>query len=93
MNLLSKTVKRPTSGGGQTTGSPDGSVYRGLTDAQLLDERDRQRIQLDELARHPGGSPAISELRTSIGREVEQMTDELHRRARSRHPAARSSRS
>jgi hypothetical protein len=58
--------------------------YSGLTDEQLLDERDSQRKQLEELTMHPGTSPAVLQLRSSIEREVGRMTDELRRRHPSR---------
>jgi hypothetical protein len=63
--------------------------YTMFGDEQLMAERDRQRDQLDELTMHPGGSPAVDQLRSSIEREVGRMTDELRRRARSRHPSSR----
>jgi hypothetical protein len=64
--------------------------YSMFGDEQLRAERDRQSDQLDELVLHPGGSPAVALLRHSLEREVERMTDELRRRARSRHPSSRS---
>jgi hypothetical protein len=64
--------------------------YTYFSDEQLLLERDRQRSQLDELVLHSGSSGAVEDLRASIDREVERMTDELRQRARSRHPSSRS---
>jgi hypothetical protein len=63
--------------------------YTFTQDEQLMAERDRQRRQLDELTLHPGSSPAVDQLRASIEREVDRMTDELRRRARARHPSSR----
>ena len=68
----------------------DGVIdYTYFSDEQLLLERDRQRTQLDELVLHSGSSGAVEDLRASIDREVQRMT-ELRRRARSRHPSSRS---
>ena len=64
--------------------------YSMFGDEQLRIERDRQSEQLQELVMSPGGSPAVAQLRQSLEREVERMTDELRRRARSRHPSSRS---
>jgi hypothetical protein len=67
----------------------DGDIdYSLFGDEQLMAERDRQRDQLQELVLHPGGSPAVAQLRDSLEREVDRMTDELRRRARSRHPSS-----
>jgi len=63
--------------------------YTLFSDEQLDLERDRQQAQLDELMLHSGNSLAVSQLRSSIEREVERMTSELKRRARSRHPSSR----
>lgn len=60
-----------------------------FTDQQLIIKRDRQREKLDELIMHPGSSLAVIELLVSLDRDVEQMTDELRRRARSQHPSSR----
>jgi hypothetical protein len=69
----------------------DGVIdYTYFSDEQLLLERDRQRAQLDELVLHSGSSGAVEDLRASIDREVDRMTDELRQRARSRHPSSRS---
>jgi hypothetical protein len=62
--------------------------YSMFDDDQLIAERDRQQNQLDELTMHPGSSPAVGQLRSSIESEVGRMTDELLRRARSRHPSS-----
>jgi hypothetical protein len=64
--------------------------YSYLSDEQLAEERDRQQAQLDELKSHAGQSAAVRQLRSSIDRDVKRMTDELRRRARSRHPSSRS---
>jgi hypothetical protein len=63
--------------------------YTFFSDEQLASERDRQQDQLDELTRHSGHSPAVSQLHDSIEREVGRMTAELKRRARLRHPSSR----
>ena len=63
--------------------------YSMFGDDQLRLERDRQSQQLLELVLHPGGSPAVAQLHQSLEREVERMSDELRRRARSRHPSSR----
>jgi hypothetical protein len=78
-------------GGGppRTTINGD-SNYSLLADEQLIIERDRKRKELDEVTMHPGSSPAVGHLLVSIEREVERISDELLRRARSRHPSIRS---
>jgi len=65
------------------------SDYTTFGDDQLIAERDRQKKQLDELTMHPSSSPAVGQLRSSIEGEVRRMSDELLRRARSRHPSSR----
>jgi hypothetical protein len=67
----------------------DDTDYTLFSDEQLDRERDRQQAQLDDLKRHSGNSAAVNQLRSSIEREVERMTGELRRRARSRHPSSR----
>jgi len=64
------------------------SDYTVFDNEQLITERDRQQNQLDELTLHPGSSPAVGQLRSSIESEVGRMNDELLRRARSRHPSS-----
>lgn len=66
-----------------------GTDYTVIDDEHLIIERDRQRRQLDELTENPGSSTAVGQLLSSIEREVERITDELMRRALSRHPASR----
>lgn len=68
-------------------GIPD---YALDADEQLIAERDRLRIQSDELTMHPGASPGVSQVLVSIEQEIERITDELRQRARSRHPSAQS---
>jgi hypothetical protein len=63
--------------------------YTRFDDQQLATERDNQRHQLDELDHHPASSTAVVQLRATLQREVDRMTDELTRRARSRHPSSR----
>ncbi len=65
---------------------PDYSRYG---EEQLLQERERRQKQLDELTLHPERSPATWSLLASIDAEIERITDELIRRARSRHPSSR----
>jgi hypothetical protein len=65
------------------------SDYTSFGNEELSIERDRQRQQLDELTLHPDSSPAVTQLRASIEREVGRMEGELRRRARSRHPSSR----
>jgi hypothetical protein len=63
--------------------------YTGFDDEQLAIERDRQRHQLDELDLHRQSSTAVTQLHDTLQREVDRMTDELRRRAQSRHPSSR----
>ena len=67
-----------------------GADFTMIGDEQLIIERERQRKQLDEMTMNPGSYPAVGQLLSGIEREVERMTDELIRRARSGHPASRS---
>ena len=62
--------------------------YSAYSDDWLLSERDRKQRQLDELTRHPDRS-AVCSLLVSLDGEIERITDELIRRARSRHPSSR----
>jgi hypothetical protein len=66
----------------------DDTDYPFMNDEQLITERDRQREQLGELTMHSSSSPAVDQLRSSIQREVDRMTEELRCRARSRHPSS-----
>ncbi len=66
----------------------DDSDYSMYGNDQLIAERERQQSQLDELTMHPSSSPAVGQLRSSIESEVARITDELVRRARSRHPSS-----
>ncbi len=61
--------------------------YGAYSDDRLHDERDRKQRQLDELTLHPDRS-AVCSLLVSIDGEIERITDELIRRARSRHPSS-----
>ncbi len=60
-----------------------------FNDEWLALKRDRRLQQLFDLAMHPIKSPVYLELMSSMQREIDGMTDELVRRARSRHPSAR----
>ena len=63
--------------------------YSAYSDEQLIRERDQQQRQLEELTLHSDRSRATRSLLISIDGEVERITDELIRRARSRHPSSR----
>jgi hypothetical protein len=63
--------------------------YTFFTDEELAHERDRQEAQLDQLTARPVASLIESRRRARIQVEVEAMTAELRRRARSRHPSSR----
>ncbi len=70
------------------SGAPEATAdYSAYSDDRLLSERDRRQRQLDELTLHPDRS-AVSSLLVSVDGEVERITDELIRRARSRHPSS-----
>ena len=62
--------------------------YTFFTDEELSDERDRQERQLDQL-RVRAGTSLTARRRARIELEVESITTELRRRARSRHPSSR----
>ncbi len=51
--------------------------------------RDRRRRQLEELTHHADGSSLTGTRLVALDAEVEQITDELIRRARQRHPSFR----
>ncbi len=68
-------------------GVPD---YALLAEDQLIAERDRLRIQSDELTMHRAASPGVSQRLVTIEEEIERISDELLQRARSRHPSGRS---
>ncbi len=64
--------------------------YSTYTDEELIIERDRQREHLDELTLHPDPLPSVGQLLTGIEREIQRLTEELLRRARSTHSTPRS---
>ncbi len=66
-----------------------GADYRSYSDDQLLAERDRRQRRLDELSGAGDQTSVTCSQLVSLDGEVEQMTDELIRRARSRHPSSR----
>jgi hypothetical protein len=66
-------------------GTPDYSRY---SDDELIAERDRRQRQRDELMFHAGAEPSARDLMASLEGEVGRITDELIRRARSRHPSS-----
>ena len=70
------------------TESDAGISYRSLTDEQLITERARLQIQLDDLTMNPGSSPVISQVLANMEQEIERMTGELWQRSRSRHPSS-----
>ena len=63
----------------------EGITYGLLTDQQLVTERARLRVRLDDLTMSPGSSPAVSQILVNIEQEIERITDDLRRRAISRH--------
>jgi hypothetical protein len=63
--------------------------FGGYSDDQLIVERDRRQRDLEELTlRRDHTSTSCARL-VSLDREVDRLTDELIRRARSRHPSSR----
>lgn len=62
--------------------------YRVYTDDQLIAERDHRQRRLEELTRRRDHTTAICSQLVTLDGEVERMTDELIRRARSRHPSS-----
>jgi hypothetical protein len=87
----------PDSGASATPESPtpatkpatnDEASYTSLSDLELILERDRLREQLDDLTDNPGSSPVVSHLLVNIDEQIDRMTEELTRRALSRHPSS-----
>ena len=62
--------------------------YSLFADEQLINERDRLRVQLEELTMNPGSSPVASQILVNMEQEIEHMTDELRQRALSLHPSS-----
>ena len=62
--------------------------YSRYGDDQLMAERERRQRQLDELTHHGAGEAATCSLMVSLDDEIERITGELIRRARSRHPSS-----
>ena len=62
--------------------------YGHYSDDQLIAERERRQRQRDELMLRADGEAATYTLMVSIDGEVERITNELVRRARSRHPSS-----
>lgn len=59
----------------------DGSAdFSGLTDQQLLEERQAQQHQLDELVVGPDSSPAVEQIQSTIQRELGDLSAEMTRR-------------
>jgi hypothetical protein len=78
------TPSRPTA----VTGEEAYDDYTSLSDLELILRRDHLRVQLDELTVDPGASPVTNQLLVNIDEQIDRMTDELTRRALSRHPAS-----
>jgi hypothetical protein len=76
----------PTDATGPATN--DQSSYASLSDLELILERDRLREQLDDLTVNPGSSPVVGQMLVNIDHQIDRMTDELTRRALSRHPSS-----
>jgi hypothetical protein len=76
----------PTEATGSATNEQ--SDYASLSDLDLILERDRLREQLDDLTINPGSSPVVSQTLIDIDQQIDRMTDELTRRALSRHPSS-----
>lgn len=75
---------------GPLDANPDGdSDYSAFSDQQLIAQRDRHRRHLDELTTRPASSPAVCQSLVRIEQEIEQITEELTRRARSSRPPSR----
>jgi hypothetical protein len=70
------------------TGTDSDVNYRLFTDEQLIVDRRRLRDQLDELTMNPGTPPVASQTLVDMEQEIECMTDEINRRARSLHPSS-----
>lgn len=68
---------------------PDPSDYRAYSDDQLIEERERQQRTLEQLTLHPDRSSATCARLVATDGAIEQLTDELIRRARQRHPSSR----
>ena len=81
------TARRTPAAEERRAGVDAGIGYRLFTDDQLIIERRRLRLQLDELTLNPGSSPVVSQILVNMEQEIERMTDELRQRAISRHPA------
>ncbi len=88
MNIRPLFPSRTTPHGpkaGEVESVPNYSRYG---EGQLVAERERRQKQLDELTLHTDRSAATGSLLASIDAEIERITDELVRRARSRHPSS-----
>jgi hypothetical protein len=59
------------------TASPQPRSLANLTDEWLLMERGRRRAVVDQLARHPGTSPAVGPLLERADSDIERITAEL----------------
>jgi hypothetical protein len=83
LSLIPNTPEHPSP-------APDHATldYGRYGDDQLIAERDRRQRQRDELMLNADGEAATHTLMVSIEREVDRITDELIRRARSRHPSS-----
>ncbi len=81
--MIRNKTTRPTA-----TTAQDMLEYSRYTDDELIAERARRQRQLDELTLFAEGQSDASTLLVRLDEEVERITDELIRRARSRHPSS-----
>ncbi len=75
--------------GSGATVPPSVPNYRHYSDEQLLEERERRLRSLAEPTLRIETAPTGSHREPVIDDRVDQITDELIRRARLRHPSAR----
>ncbi len=83
LSLIRNKTTRPTA-----TTAQDVVDYSRYADDELIAERSRRQRQLDELTLYALGETDASALLVRLDEEVERITDELIRRARSRHPSS-----
>ncbi len=83
---LSLILNKPTDPSATTDGAT--LDYGRYSDDELIAERERRQRQRGDLLLHADGDSATYALMVSIDGEVGRITDELIRRARSRHPSS-----
>jgi hypothetical protein len=83
LSLIRTKAAHPSS-----TTAQDMLDYSRYSDDELMTERARRHRQLDELSLFAEGESDASALLVRLDEEVERITDELIRRARSRHPSS-----